>query len=63
MDQPGGVLQKPVLERVLPDRVIGWLALALLAVVIVAVLRGRGDWALPTPAGWAHLLLAMLVLA
>lgn len=63
MNQPELVARKSFLERLLPDRAIGWLALALLAVVIAAVVRGQPAWAKVPAAVWTHLLLAMLVLA
>jgi uncharacterized membrane protein len=63
MNRPGGEAKKPFLERLLPDRLIGWLALALLAVVIAAVVRGQAMWGVASPSVWAHLGLAMLVLA
>lgn len=63
MTRREGAAPAGFLERILPDRLIGWLALALLAVVIVAVVRGHSRWDVATPAVWAHLLLAMLVLA
>lgn len=58
-----GPRRKGFLERAFPDRLIGWLALALLAVVVVAVARGQAGWASVPAAVWVHLLLAMLVLA
>ena len=50
------------LERLIPDRAIGWLALALLAAVLAAIARGRSQWGDAPPAVWAHLLLMCLVL-
>ncbi|WP_235890512.1 DUF2306 domain-containing protein [Sandaracinobacter neustonicus] len=50
------------LTRILPDRLIGWLALALLAAVLAAIVRGQPHWADARPTVWAHLLLMLLVL-
>jgi uncharacterized membrane protein len=52
-----------LLDRVLPDRLLGALAGALLAVVIVAVIRGHADWARVPRAIWFHLATACVVLA
>ena len=55
--------RQPFLERALPDRLVGWLALALLGATLVAIVRGHDRWAMATPAVWAHLLLVVMVLA
>lgn len=52
-----------LLERILPERTIGWLALALLAAVLAAIARGHAHWNSAPFVVWAHLLLMMLVLA
>ncbi|PZU44449.1 MAG: hypothetical protein DI568_15640 [Sphingomonas sp.] len=52
-----------LLERFIPDRLIGWLALALLAAVLAAIARGHAHWGDAPPAVWIHLLLMVLVLA
>lgn len=49
-------------DRVLPDRMLGALAWALLAVVIVAVLRGHAEWNLVPRTVWLHLATVAVVL-
>jgi len=51
------------LERLLPDRLLGALALAMLAAVIAAVIRGQPEWARVPWAVWVHLSALGLVLA
>ena len=51
-----------LLDRLLPDRVLGALAWALLAVVIVAVARGHADWAKVPRTIWFHLATTAVVL-
>lgn len=50
-------------DRVLPDRIVGWLAPLMLAAVLAAVARGRAQWAELPWQVWAHLLLLLVVLA
>ena len=51
------------LDRLLPDRLLGALALALLLVVAVAVARGHAEWAQVPRAIWLHLFTVAIVLA
>jgi len=44
-------------DRLLTDRRLGWLALAMLATVVTAVVRGHADWARVPANVWAHLAL------
>lgn len=44
-----------MLDRLLPDRLLGGLALAMLAVVTVAVMRGHAEWSGIAPIIWVHL--------
>lgn len=53
----------PWLDRLLPDRLLGGLALLMLLVVAVAVARGQHDWARVPRALWLHLLTIAIVLA
>lgn len=50
------------LERFLPDRVLAGASLVLLAVVLVAIARGRPHWGELSAFVWAHLLTILLVL-
>lgn len=51
------------LSRLLPDRLLGNATLLLLAIVVVALFRGRAHWgAVPWPV-WAHLATVMPALA
>jgi uncharacterized membrane protein len=50
------------LDRFLPDRLLGVVALLLLAAVLAAIWRDRPHWAEAVPAVWAHLALLVVVL-
>jgi uncharacterized membrane protein len=52
-----------LLDRLLPDRLLGAAALLLLAAVVAAIWRGRPYWADAGSAVWAHLALLIVVLA
>jgi|JI10StandDraft_1071094.scaffolds.fasta_scaffold23499_7 uncharacterized membrane protein len=55
--------RKSLIDRWLPDRVLGALAWALLAVVIFAVARGHDEWDRVSRAVWFHLGTIAVVLA
>lgn len=50
-------------DRLLPDRLLGALALVLLLVAAVAVLRGQADWGQVPRTVWLHLFTIAVVLA
>ncbi|HPU15326.1 MAG TPA: hypothetical protein PK808_04520 [Polymorphobacter sp.] len=54
--------RRSLLDRLLPDRLLGALAWVLLAVAIVAVVRGRHEWAQVPRAVWFHLATIAVVL-
>jgi len=56
-------IRMTLLDRALPDRVLGALALAMLAVVAVAVARGHADWSRIPPILWVHLATMAVALA
>lgn len=51
-----------LLDRLLPDRLLGAIALILLAAVVAAIWRGQPHWADAGPAVWTHLALLIIVL-
>jgi uncharacterized membrane protein len=52
-----------LLDRLLPDRLVGGLALGLLLLVLAAIWRGRPHWSDASTAVWIHLGLLVVVLA
>lgn len=50
-------------DRLLPDRLLAWASLALLAAVAVAVARGFPEWDRVPRSIWLHLATAALILA
>lgn len=55
-------VRRPLLERLLPDRLLGWLALAMLGFVLAALARGEARWQQVPAAVWVHLGFVILVL-